>query len=68
MVEIEALGDVEDRVMLNEINNILQNNFAKLKTNKQSKYERGIRKTREKAIEEKHKGLSDPDSQDDPEL
>ena len=68
MVEIEALGDVEDRVMLNEINNILQNKFSTLKNNKQSKYERGIRKTREKAIEEKHKGLSDPDTQDDPEL
>lgn len=66
MVEIEALGNVEDRVMLNEINNILQKKFPTLKTNKQSKYERGIRKTREKAIEEKHK--NNLDSQDDPEL
>lgn len=47
MVEIEALGNVGDRVMLNEINSILQNNFQDLKTNKQSKYERGITKTRE---------------------
>lgn len=45
MVEIEALGNVGDRVMLNEINSILKTQFPDLKTNKQSKYERGIRKT-----------------------
>ena len=45
MVEIEALGNVEDRVMLNEINDILKGQFENLQTNKQSKYERGIQKT-----------------------
>ena len=46
MIEIEALGDVGDRVILNEINDILQKNFKGLENNKQSKYERGIRKIR----------------------
>ena len=50
MVEIEALGDVGDRVILNEINSILQEQFPGLQTNKQSKYERGIRKTRARAL------------------
>ena len=45
MVEIEALGNVGDRVMLNEINNIFKEKFPGLETNKQSKYERGIIKT-----------------------
>lgn len=45
MVEIEALGNVEDRVMLNEINDILKGEFENLQTNKQSKYERGMQKT-----------------------
>ena len=48
MVEIEALGNVADRVMLNEINSILQSSFPELQTNKQSKYERGMKRTREK--------------------
>lgn len=49
MIEIEALGNVEDRVMLNEINSILQSNIQGLQINKQSKYERGIQKTKEEA-------------------
>ena len=53
MVEIEALGSVSDRVMLNEINNILKACIPDLKTNKQSKYERGMRKTRIKTKQDK---------------
>lgn len=48
MIEIEAIGDVKDRVILNEIHEILSSHFTGLITNKQSKYERGIGKTREK--------------------
>ena len=47
MIEIEATGDVKDRVILNEIHEILSSHFQGLITNKQSKYERGIQKTRE---------------------
>ena len=64
MVEIEALGDVGDRVMLNEINDILQRKFSKLQTNKQSKYERGIKKTREKSTKKQYensKYLQEPE-------
>lgn len=59
MIEIEALGDVENRIILNEINDILQNAFPNLKTNKQSKYERGIKKTREAF--KKSKAHTEPD-------
>ncbi|MCI8272768.1 MAG: CYTH domain-containing protein [Clostridia bacterium] len=62
MIEIEALGNVGDRVMLNEINNILQSKFTGLKPNKQSKYERGVIKTREKAIKrQKQKEQEEPE-------
>ena len=71
MIEIEALGNVEDRVMLNEINSILQSNIQGLQINKQSKYERGIQKTKEEAdkikwakkreSETKKKSLSEPE-------
>lgn len=47
MIEIEATGNVKDRVILNEIHEILSHYFQGLITNKQSKYERGIQKTRE---------------------
>lgn len=50
MVEIEALGSVGHRVMLNEINTILQDKFPSLKPNKQSKYERGMKKTMDKEL------------------
>ena len=49
MVEIEGMGSEEDRTMLKDINNILKENFPGLQTNKQSKYERGMRKTMEKS-------------------
>lgn len=65
MVEIEALGNLGDRVMLNEINEILKKNFPGLQTNKQSKYERGIRKTREK---EKLMKREDPEDLEGPEI
>ena len=68
MVEIEALGNVEDRVILNEINNILQEQFSGLQTNKQSKYERGIRKTREKSIKKSHEQPETSQQPEDPEL
>ena len=50
MVEIEALGSVGHRVMLNEINTILEGTFPELKPNKQSKYERGMKKTMNKEL------------------
>lgn len=68
MVEIEALGNVEDRVILNEINSILQEQFSGLQTNKQSKYERGIRKTREKSIKKSHEQPETSQQPEDPEL
>ena len=46
MVEIEAIGNVTDRVVLNEIHDFLSEKFEGLDTNKQSKYERGSQKTR----------------------
>ena len=68
MVEIEALGNVGDRVILNEINSILQEQFSGLQTNKQSKYERGIRKTREKSIKKSHEQPETSQQPEDPEL
>lgn len=47
MIEIEAMGNVKDRVILNEIHEILKSHFKDLITNKQSKYERGTKRTRE---------------------
>lgn len=47
MIEIEAIGNVKDRVILNEIHEILSNRFKGLLTNKESKYKRGVQKTRE---------------------
>ena len=47
MVEIEALGDVSDRVILNEIHSVLNTRFPELKPNKQNKYLRGVQKTKE---------------------
>ena len=55
MIEMEALGNSEHRVMLNEVNEILKEKFPWLQPNKQSKYERGMTKTmknREKEIQE----------------
>ncbi len=53
MIEIEALGNITDRVILNEINDLLHSNFPDLQINKQSKYERGTRKTREEYAKSK---------------
>ena len=47
MIEIEALGDVSDRVILNEIHSILNKRFPELRPNKQNKYLRGVQKTQE---------------------
>ena len=46
IIEIEALGGIENRYILNEINTIVQQNFDNIQTNKQSKYERGFLKSR----------------------
>lgn len=56
MIEIEAIGNVKNRVILNEIHEILNSYFGGLITNKQSKYERGIQKTRE-AYKQKNKSI-----------
>ena len=45
MIEIEAIGEVNNRVILNEIHDFIMESFGKFNLNKQSKYERGINKT-----------------------
>lgn len=45
MIEIEALGNIRDRVVLNEISSMLQEKFKYLKPNKENKYKRGMKKT-----------------------
>ena len=45
MIEIEALKDVKDRIILNEIHDFLSKEIPGLELNKQSKYERGINRT-----------------------
>lgn len=45
MIEIEAIGEINNRIILNEIHNFITTSFNNLKINKQSKYERGINKT-----------------------
>ena len=42
MIEIEAIGEINNRIILNEIHNFIASTFNNLKINKQSKYERGI--------------------------
>ncbi len=49
MIEIEAIGEVTDRVILNEIHNFLHAEIPSLVPNRQSKYERGVKKTRAQA-------------------
>ena len=45
MLEIEAIGNVADRIVLNDIHEFMQKEFkGKIKLIKQSKYERGIGK------------------------
>ena len=44
MIEIEAKGDVKNRIILNEIHSFV-NDVEGLSINKQSKYERGMGKT-----------------------
>lgn len=45
MIEIEAIGKLNDRIILNEIHEFITSVFQGLKVNKQSKYERGINRT-----------------------
>ena len=45
MIEIEAIGEVNNRVILNEIHDFIMESFGKFNLNKQSIYERGINKT-----------------------
>ena len=45
MIEIEAIGDLKNRIMLNEIHSFITNSFPDFSVNKQSKYERGINST-----------------------
>lgn len=45
MIEIEAIGELNNRIILNEIHNFITSSFENLEINKQSKYERGINKT-----------------------
>lgn len=47
MIEIEAIGELSDRVILNEIHEFVTAHFSCLAINKQSKYERGINLTLE---------------------
>lgn len=45
MIEIEAIGELNNRIILNEIHDFITSNFSNLEVNKQSKYERGINRT-----------------------
>lgn len=56
MIEIEAMGDIKNRIMLNEIHDFISKNMNELDINRQSKYERGLIKTTQKFISsyEKH--------------
>jgi len=45
MIEIEAIGELNNRIILNEIHNFITSSFKNLTINKQSKYERGINRT-----------------------
>ena len=46
MIEIEPIGELSNRIILNEIHDFITSNFSDLlKVNKQSKYERGINRT-----------------------
>ena len=45
MIEIEAIGELNNRIILNEIHDFIASTFRNLKINKQSKYERGINST-----------------------
>lgn len=45
MIEIEAIGELNNRIILNEIHDFITSAFSNLEVNKQSKYERGINRT-----------------------
>ena len=45
MIEIEAIGELNNRIILNEIHNFIISSFKNLTINKQSKYERGLNRT-----------------------
>ncbi len=45
MIEIEAIGELNNRVILNEIHKFITSSFDNFEINKQSKYERGINRT-----------------------
>ena len=45
MIEIEAIGKLNNRIILNEIHEFITSSFPALIVNKQSKYERGINRT-----------------------
>ena len=45
MIEIEAIGELNNRIILNEIHDFITTTFINLEVNKQSKYERGINRT-----------------------
>ena len=45
MIEIEAIGELNNRIILNEIHDFITSTFSNLEVNKQSKYERGINRT-----------------------
>lgn len=45
MIEIEAIGKLNNRVILNEIHEFITSSFRDLSVNKESKYERGINRT-----------------------
>ena len=45
MIEIEAIGELNNRIILNEIHDFITSAFSNLQINKQSKYERGVNRT-----------------------
>lgn len=45
MIEIEAIGNLNNRIILNEIHDFMSKEDFEIEINKQSKFERGIQKT-----------------------
>ncbi len=66
MIEIEAIGELTNRIILNEIHEFITSYFQGLSVNKQSKYERGINRTLQlhNYIQRQECGLSETSIED----
>lgn len=66
MIEIEAIGELTNRIILNEIHEFITSYFQGLSVNKQSEYERGINRTLQlhNYIQRQECGLSETSIED----